>query len=107
MCPSPFVVAVLHLHQLWDVLWLSANSCVVTARLSVIHAYVVLGGKGAVRPGPWPARYAPLSVLAGLLLGLGTMACVMSPDVELASLAIMATAGILGAIASKNAALLE
>src|SRR5258707_8057743 len=33
------------------------------------------------------------------------MACVMSPDAGLASLAVMVTAGILGGIASRNAAL--
>jgi diguanylate cyclase (GGDEF)-like protein len=40
-----------------------------------------------------------------VLLGTGTMACVMAGDAELTSLAIMVAAGILGGVASKNAAL--
>ena len=104
---SAFValIALVRLHQVWAAVWLAADICVVTTRLGIVSAYVVRGRTCAVQPGPWAARYAPLSLLACLLLGLGTMACVMSPDAELASLAIMITAGILGGIASKNAAL--
>src|SRR6202140_2933147 len=104
---SAFValIALVRLHQVWAALWLAADICVVTTRLGIVRAYVVRGRTDAVQPGTWAARYAPLAVLACLLLGLGTMACVMSPDAQLASLAIMVTAGILGGIASKNAAL--
>jgi diguanylate cyclase (GGDEF)-like protein len=104
---SAFValIALVRLHQVWAALWLAADICVVTTRLGIVRAYVVRGRTDAVQPGTWASRYAPLSVLACLLLGLGTMACVMSPDAQLASLAIMVTAGILGGIASKNAAL--
>jgi len=44
-------------------------------------------------------------MLASLLLGIGTMVCVMLPDGELTALAVMVTAGVLGGIASRNAAL--
>lgn len=104
---SAFValMALVRLHQMWSAVWLVADICVVTTRLGIVRAYVFHGRTSPVQPGPWAARYASLSLLACVLLGLGTMACVMSPDAELASLAIMVTAGILGGIASKNAAL--
>jgi diguanylate cyclase (GGDEF)-like protein/PAS domain S-box-containing protein len=104
---SAFValVALVRLHQMWAALWLVTDICLLAARLSIAHAYVVRGRTDAVHPGPWAARYAPVSLLACLLFGIGTMACVMSPDAELASLAVMVTAGILGGIASRNAAL--
>jgi diguanylate cyclase (GGDEF) domain len=104
---SSFValVAIVSLHQMWAALWLVTDIGLLAARLVIAHAYVVRSRTGAVHPGPWAARYAPVSLLACLLFGLGTMACVMSPDAELASLAVMVTAGILGGIASRNAAL--
>jgi diguanylate cyclase (GGDEF)-like protein/PAS domain S-box-containing protein len=104
---SAFValVALVRLHQTWAALWLVADICLLAARLGIAHAYVVRSRTVVVHPGLWAARYAPVSLLACLLFGIGTMACVMSQDAELASLAVMVTAGILGGIASRNAAL--
>src|ERR1700682_2239921 len=104
---SAFValVALVRLHQTWAALWLVTDICVLAARLSIVHAYVGHSHTAMFHPGPWAARYAPVSLLACLVLGIGTMACVMSPDAQLASLAIMVTAGVLGGIASRNAAL--
>lgn len=104
---SSFValVAIVRLHQMWAALWLVTDIGLLGARLGIARAYVVRSRTGAVHPGPWAARYVPVSLLACLLFGLGTMACIMSPDTELASLAVMVTAGILGGIASRNAAL--
>jgi diguanylate cyclase (GGDEF)-like protein/PAS domain S-box-containing protein len=65
--------------------------------------YRALSRPSAPHPGPWAARYAPFALAACLVTGLGTMACVMSGDAVLASLAIMVTAGLLGGIASRNA----
>ncbi|MFM0009119.1 diguanylate cyclase domain-containing protein [Paraburkholderia sediminicola] len=104
---SSFValVAVVRLHQIWAALWLVTDIALLAARLGIAHAYVVRSRTGAIHPGPWVTRYAPVSLMACFLFGLGTMACVMSPDSGLASLAVMVTAGILGGIASRNAAL--
>lgn len=104
---SAFValVALIRLHQTWAAIWLVADIGLLAARLGIAHAYCVRSRAGAIPPQPWAARYAPVSLLACLLFGTGTMACVMSPDAELASLAVMVTAGILGGIASRNAAL--
>lgn len=104
---SAFVafVALVRLHQMWAALWLVADICLLAARLGIAHAYVVRSRTEPAHPGPWAMHYAPVSLLACLLFGIGTMACVMSPDAELASLAVMVTAGILGGIASRNAAL--
>jgi diguanylate cyclase (GGDEF)-like protein len=104
---SAFValVALVRLHQVWAGLWLATDICIAIARLGIVHAYVVRSRTDAIHPGPWAARYAPLSLLASLLLGIGPMLCVMSQDAQLASLSIMVTAGILGGIASRNAAL--
>ncbi len=104
---SAFValVACIRLHQTWTWLWLAAEIGLLSARLGIAHLYVVRSRTAAPHPGPWAARYAPVSLLACLLFGVGTMACLMSPDTELASLSLMVTAGILGGIASRNAAL--
>ncbi|RDK01710.1 sensor domain-containing diguanylate cyclase [Paraburkholderia lacunae] len=104
---SAFValVALIRVHQRWAALWLIADLCLLAARLGIAHAYVVRSRTEAAHPAPWATRYAPVSLLACFLFGIGTMACVMSPDAELASLAVMVTAGILGGIASRNAAL--
>jgi diguanylate cyclase (GGDEF)-like protein/PAS domain S-box-containing protein len=104
---SAFValVACFRLHQVWTTLWFVAELCLLTARLGIAHVYVVRSRRGEAHPGPWAARYVPVALMACLLFGAGTMACIMSPDSELASLALMVTAGILGGIASRNAAL--
>ncbi|MFM0078776.1 diguanylate cyclase [Paraburkholderia sediminicola] len=104
---SAFValVVLIRLHMLWAALWLVADISILAARLGIVHVYVARSRTDVVHPGPWAARYAAGSMLACLLLGTGTMACVMSPDGEVTSLAVMVTAGILGGIASRNAAL--
>jgi len=98
-------VALLRLRAEWAVWWLIADLALLAARLGIIRSYVARNRAEAVHPGPWAARYAPVSLVYCFALGAGTMACVMSPDAELASLATMVTAGILGGIASRNAAL--
>jgi diguanylate cyclase (GGDEF)-like protein/PAS domain S-box-containing protein len=99
-----FVVFV-RLHVVWAALWLVTDIAILTARLSIVHAFVTRSRTDVVHPGPWAAGYAAASLLACLVLGTGTMACVMCPDGEVTSLAVMVTAGILGGIASRNAAL--
>ncbi|CAB3693020.1 sensor domain-containing diguanylate cyclase [Paraburkholderia rhynchosiae] len=103
---SSFVatVAYIRLHQPWTIVWLFADVWVFLGRLSIIYAYIAHGRKGSVNPGPWAAAYAPLCLTTSLLLGLGTMGCVRAADTTLASLAIMVASGILGGIASRNAA---
>ncbi|CAD6512787.1 diguanylate cyclase domain-containing protein [Paraburkholderia sabiae] len=99
------IVACFRLHQSWTALWLIADIAVLAARLGIVRIYVARSRVCAVHPAPWATRYAPVSLVACLLLGLGTAACFLSPDKELATLAIMVAAGILGGIASRNAAL--
>ncbi|ACC75443.1 diguanylate cyclase [Paraburkholderia phymatum] len=99
------IVACVRLHQTWAVLWLIADMAVLATRLGIVRTYVARSRVCAVHPGPWAARYAPVGLCACLLLGLGTAACFLSPDKELATLSIMVAAGILGGIASRNAAL--
>jgi pilus assembly protein TadC len=67
---SAFValVALVRLHQAWAALWLAADICVAISRLGIVHAYVVRSRTDAIDPGPWAARYAPLSLLASLML---------------------------------------
>jgi diguanylate cyclase (GGDEF)-like protein len=104
---SLFVAAVacVRLHQPWTLLWLVAEVLFLTARMGIAHVYVARNRVAPAHPGPWAARYAPMSLLACLTFGLGTMASIISSDTELALLALMVTAGILGGIASRNAAL--
>lgn len=103
---SSFVAtaAYMRLHQPWTIVWLLADIWLLLGRLSIIHAYATHGRKSSVNPAPWAAAYAPLCLATSLFLGLGTMACVGSSDTTLASLAIMVASGILGGIASRNAA---
>ncbi|WP_025597449.1 sensor domain-containing diguanylate cyclase [Burkholderia sp. WSM2230] len=98
------VMAYVRLHQPWTMVWLFADVWLLLGRLSIIHAYGVHHGKGPASPGPWAAAYAPLCVATSLMLGLGTMGCVSTADTTLGSLAIMVAAGILGGVASRNAA---
>ncbi|HKR41543.1 MAG TPA: diguanylate cyclase, partial [Paraburkholderia sp.] len=104
---STFValIALARLHQAWAAIWLVLDVCILATRLLVIRSYVGRNHASAEHPGLWAAWYGPLCLVATLALGLGTMTCVMSADRELAALAIMVTAGILGGIASRNAAL--
>lgn len=98
------VAAYMRLHQPWAIVWLFADVWLLLGRLSIIHAYLTHGRKGASNPAPWAAAYAPLCVATSLMLGLGTMGCVSTADTTLAALAIMVASGILGGIASRNAA---
>ncbi|TKC87773.1 diguanylate cyclase [Trinickia terrae] len=99
------LIALLRLHQPWAAMWLAVDLALFATRLAIIGSYVAHNRVEPVPPEPWAARYAPVSLLYCLALGAGTMGCVMSPDAEMASLATMVTAGILGGIASRNAAL--
>jgi len=103
---SAFVAAAAYvrLHQPWTIVWLFADVWLLLGRLSIIHAYVAHSRKGPANPGPWAAAYAPLCVATSLMLGLGTMGCVRTTDTTLAALAIMVASGILGGVASRNAA---
>ncbi|MFM0430398.1 diguanylate cyclase [Paraburkholderia aspalathi] len=99
------LIAVIRLHQTWTELWLVTDIGLLLTRLGIARAYIMRSRTGAVHPGPWAVRYVPPSLMACLLFGLGTMGCILSHDGELAALAVMVTAGILGGIASRNAAL--
>lgn len=99
------LVALVRLHQTWAAVWLVADVGLLATRLGIAHAYLARSRLEATHPGPWATRYAPVSLLACLAFGAGTMACVMSGDAVMAPLSVMVTAGILGGIASRNAAL--
>ncbi len=99
------LVALSRTHRGWAALWLGAEIVLLAARLGIAWAYLARNRAERVHPGRWARRYAPVSLLACLALGTGSMACVVTGDTELASLAVMVTAGILGGIASRNAAL--
>jgi diguanylate cyclase (GGDEF)-like protein len=97
------LVACLRLHALWTFVWIAADALLLAARLGIVCRYRASCRPVAPHPGPWAARYAPFAVATCLATGLGTMACVVSGDAVLASLAIMVTAGSLGGIGSRNA----
>lgn len=103
---STFVacVALARLHHLWAALWIVADLAILAARFAIIRCFAACSRKEVVDPAPWARWYAPAGLVACISFGLGTMACVMSGDAQLATLAIMVTAGILGGIASRNAA---
>jgi len=104
---SAFValMAFTRLHQWWAALWLAVDLGVTSTRLGMIRAYTLRKFQGAIQPDRWSAFYACLALTSSLLLGLGTMACLISRDPQLSALALMVTAGILGGIASRNAAI--
>lgn len=99
------VMAFTRLHQWWAAVWLAADVGLTVARLAMVRAWSARNRSGTVRPHAWASSYVPLAALSSLMLGAGSMACVVSADAALAALAIMVTAGILGGIASRNAAL--
>src|ERR1700761_516065 len=75
------LVAFVRLHEEpWTAVWLAADAGLLAARLGIGRAYLTRSRAGYVHPGPWAIRYAPISLVACLTLGLGTMACVMSSD---------------------------
>ncbi|MDR5856432.1 diguanylate cyclase [Caballeronia sp. LZ062] len=97
------LAALTRVHRPWAVVWFLADALLLLARVVVVCRYRAARRREAPAPEPWARRYAPFGLAACGLTGLGTMACVMSGDAMLASLAIMVTAGMLGGIASRNA----
>ncbi|AOI75912.1 sensor domain-containing diguanylate cyclase [Burkholderia sp. NRF60-BP8] len=98
-------VALLQLQQLWCVAWLVADVGLLVARLSIARAYAVRRNAGDDRAEYWAMRYAPVSLVACFVLGLGAMGCVQAADVELGTLSVMVAGGVFGGIASRNSAL--
>ncbi|KMQ80089.1 diguanylate cyclase/phosphodiesterase (GGDEF & EAL domain) with PAS/PAC sensor(s) [Candidatus Burkholderia pumila] len=97
------LIAMLRLHAVWATVWLAGDAFLLLARLFIVYRYRSLSRPAPSHPEPWAVRYVPFALTACLVVGLGTMACVMSGDTVLAALAIMVTAGMLGGIASRNA----
>ncbi|MEK7893105.1 GGDEF domain-containing protein, partial [Burkholderia contaminans] len=75
------------------------------ARLSIARAYTIQRNAGDDRAEYWAMRYAPVSLVACFVLGLGVMGCVQAVDVELGTLSVMVAGGVFGGIASRNSAL--
>ncbi|SAL45818.1 diguanylate cyclase [Caballeronia peredens] len=101
------IIALARLDALWTIVWVAADLLLLAVRVGIVCRYRALSRPAAAHavphPAPWAARYAPFALATCLVTGLGTMACVISGDAVLASLAIMVTAGLLGGIASRNA----
>ncbi|MDN7589635.1 sensor domain-containing diguanylate cyclase [Burkholderia seminalis] len=104
---SSFVaaVALIRLQQFWCLAWLVADFGLLVARLAIARAYTVRRDAGDDRAEYWAMRYAPVSLVACLVLGLGVMGCVQAVDVELGTLSVMVAGGVFGGIASRNSAL--
>ncbi|MCA8315975.1 diguanylate cyclase [Burkholderia multivorans] len=98
-------VALLRLHELWCAIWLVVDVALLAARLAIARAYVIERNAGRDRAEYWAMHYAPVSLLACFVLGLGAMGCVDAADVELGTLAVMIAGGVFGGIASRNSAL--
>jgi diguanylate cyclase (GGDEF)-like protein/PAS domain S-box-containing protein len=99
------VVACFRVQYVWAPLWLAAEIVFLSARVAIAYRYVARNRERPLHPERSAARYAPVSLLACLTFGLGTMASIIVNDMQLSSLSLMVTAGILGGIASRNAAL--
>ncbi|MGY4208964.1 diguanylate cyclase (GGDEF)-like protein [Burkholderia sp. PvR073] len=104
---SAFVaaIALIRLQQLWCFVWLVADVGLLAARLAIARAYAVRRAAGDDRAEYWARHYAPVSLAACFLLGLGVMGCVDASDVELGTLSVMVAGGVFGGIASRNSAL--
>ncbi|KVL43194.1 diguanylate cyclase [Burkholderia territorii] len=104
---SAFVaaIALIRLHQLWCFVWLVVDVGLLAARLAIARAYAVHRAAGDDRAEYWALRYAPVSLAACFVLGLGVMGCVEAPDAELGTLSVMVAGGVFGGIASRNSAL--
>ncbi|OXH91103.1 GGDEF domain-containing protein, partial [Burkholderia multivorans] len=89
-------VALLRLHELWCAIWLVVDVALLAARLAIARAYVVERNAGRDRAEYWAMHYAPVSLLACFVLGLGAMGCVDAADVELGTLAVMIAGGVFG-----------
>ncbi|MGS0891259.1 diguanylate cyclase domain-containing protein [Burkholderia stagnalis] len=98
-------VALIRLQQLWCFVWLVADVSLVVARLAIARAYTARRDAGDDRAEYWARRYAPVSLVACFVLGLGVMGCVDAVDVELGTLSVMIAGGVFGGIASRNSAL--
>lgn len=68
-------VALIRLQQLWCLAWLIADVGLLIARLSIARAYTVQRNAGDDRAEYWAMRYAPVSLVACFVLGLGWAAC--------------------------------
>lgn len=104
---SAFVaaIALIRLQQLWCFVWLVVDVALLVARLAIARAYATRRAAGDDRAEYWARRYAPVSLAACFVLGLGVMGCVDAPDVELRTLSVMVAGGVFGGIASRNSAL--
>ncbi|OXJ31058.1 MULTISPECIES: sensor domain-containing diguanylate cyclase [Burkholderia] len=98
-------VALIRLQEFWCLAWLIVDVGLLIARLSIARAYTVRRNAGDDRAEYWAMRYAPVSLVACFVLGLGVMGCVQAVDVELGTLSVMVAGGVFGGIASRNAAL--
>ncbi|MBN3821682.1 PAS domain-containing protein, partial [Paraburkholderia sp. Se-20369] len=98
-------VAVVRLQQTWCLVWLLAELGLLAARVAVARAYAVHRDAGEDHAEFWARRYAPVSLAACFVLGLGTMACVEAVDVEIGTLSVLVAGGVFGGIASRNSAL--
>ena len=74
-------VALIRLQQLWCLAWLIADVGLLITRLSIARAYTVQRNAGDDRAEYWALRYAPVSLVACFVLGLGVMGCVQAVDV--------------------------
>ncbi|KAG8153501.1 sensor domain-containing diguanylate cyclase [Burkholderia catarinensis] len=98
-------IALIRLQQLWCVAWFIGDVCLLAARLAIARAYAVRRDAGDDRAEYWAMRYAPVSLVACFVLGLGVMGCVQAVDVEVGTLSVMVAGGVFGGIASRNSAL--
>ncbi|CAM2175807.1 diguanylate cyclase [Burkholderia sp. AU19243] len=104
---SAFVatIALIRLQQLWCFAWLVVDVGLLAARLAIARTYAIRRAAGDDRAEYWARRYAPVSLAACFVLGVGVMGCVDAPDVEVGTLAVMVAGGVFGGIASRNSAL--
>ncbi|AXK62551.1 sensor domain-containing diguanylate cyclase [Burkholderia sp. IDO3] len=104
---SAFVaaIALIRLHQLWCFVWFVVDVGLLAARLAIARAYAAHRDAGDDRAEYWARRYAPVSLAACFVLGLGVMGCVSASDLELGTLSVMVAGGVFGGIASRNSAL--
>ncbi|PCE33225.1 sensor domain-containing diguanylate cyclase [Burkholderia ubonensis] len=98
-------VALFRLQQTWCLVWLIADVGLLAARVAIARVCVARREPGDDRTEYWARRYAPVSLVACFLLGLGTMGCVEAADVELGTLSVLVAGGVFGGIASRNSAL--
>ncbi|MEN2474211.1 diguanylate cyclase domain-containing protein [Burkholderia sp. GS2Y] len=98
-------VALIRLQQLWCLAWLILDVGLLVARIAIAHAYTVRRDAGDDRAEYWAMHYAPVSLAACFVLGLGVMGCLQATDIELGTLSVLVAGGVFGGIASRNSAL--